>query len=103
MQSKLKLVIYPFAQNDLFSIFRYIEEELSNPKAVIDLSTAFKSAFENICYFPESCPLLDNEYVSDKTIRKLIVKSYIAFYRVKGDEVQVLRVLYGMSNYSEIL
>ena len=33
----------------------------------------------------------------------LIIDNYIAFYRIKKDEIQIIRVLYGMCNYETIL
>ena len=56
-----------------------------------------------MCAFPESCPYINNEYVKDKSLRKLIVNNYIAFYRVRDNEIQVVRVLYGMRNYEVLL
>ena len=47
--------------------------------------------------------LTDNEYVRDKTLRKLVVNNYIAFYRATDSEIQVIRVIYGMRNFADIL
>ncbi len=103
MGSKFCLKIFPLAQTDLESIFAYISEELKNPAAAIDQINDFEKAFESIRAFPESCPLVDNEYVKDKTLRKLLVNNYIAFFRIMDGEIQVVRVLYGMRNYQDIL
>ena len=46
---------------------------------------------------------ISNEYVKDQSLRKIIVNNYIAFYRIKDDEIQIVRVLYAMSNYQELL
>lgn len=103
MESNYTLNIYPSAQLDLDKIFAYIYKDLSNPKAAIDLIYAFREAFDNLRYFPESNPLVYNEYVKDKSLRKLLIKNYIAFYRISGYEIQIVRVLYGMSNYQILL
>ena len=84
-------------------IFEYIAGELCNPTAAIGQINDFEKAFENVCSFPESQPLINNEYVKDKSLRKMVVNNYIAFYRVKDNEIQVVRVLYGMSNYEILL
>lgn len=78
MESNYTLNIYPSAQLDLDKIFAYIYKDLSNPKAAIDLIYAFREAFDNLRYFPESNPLVNNEYVKDKSLRKLLIKNYIA-------------------------
>lgn len=103
MASNYTLSIFPMAQADMEQIFEYIAVELCNPTAAIGQINDFEKAFENVCAFPESCPYIRNEYVRDKTLRKLVVNNYIAFYRVKDEEIQVVRVLYGMRNYEDFL
>lgn len=103
MANNYRLNIFPLAQADMESIFAYIAEKLQNPTAAIKQIDNFEKAFDNICAFPESCPFIDNEYIKDITLRKLIVNNYIAFFRVKGNEIQIVRVLYGMRNYIEML
>ena len=101
--NKYELKIFPLAQLDMEQIFDYIAVELCNPSAAMKQINDFEKAFENICIFPESCPYIKNEYVKDKSLRKLVVNNYIAFYRFKNDEVQIVRVLYGMRNYESLL
>lgn len=103
MANNYELNIFPMAQADMEQIFEYIAVELCNPTAAIGQINDFEKAFENVCSFPESCPYIRNEYVKDKTLRKLVVNNYIAFYRVKDEEIQVVRVLYGMRNYEAFL
>ena len=103
MENRLRLKIYPLAQADMEQIFRYISEDLCNPTAALGQINDFEKAFDNICIFPESCPIIRNEYVKDGSLRKLIVNNYIAFYRVKDNEIQIIRVLYGMRNYEKLL
>ena len=85
------------------NIFKYIAVDLASPTAASNLIDDFENAFENICLFPESCPLIQNEYVKDKTLRKLVVNNYIVFYKVEDFEIQVVRVIYGMRNYKDLL
>ena len=103
MENSYVLKIFPLAQADMESIFAYISEELQNPLAAVNQIDDFEKAFATVCAFPESCPFVENEYVKDKTLRKLIVNNYIAFFRIKDQEVQVIRVLYGMRNYQGLL
>ena len=101
--NKYQLKIFPLAKLDMEQIFNYIAVELCNPTAAIGQINDFEKAFENVCSFPESCPYINNEYVKDKSLRKLIVNNYIAFYRIKDNEIQVVRALYGMRNYEALL
>ena len=98
-----QLKIFPLARLDMEQIFDYIAVELCNPAAAVGQIDDFEKAFENVCLFPESCPRINNEYVKDKSLRKLIVNNYIAFYRIKDNEVQVVRVLDGMRDYENLL
>lgn len=45
--------------------------------------------------------IIDNKKIKDLRIRKLIIKNYIAFYRVNDEKniVTVERILYGASNW----
>lgn len=103
MATDYTLKIFPLAQADMEGIFGYISETLHNPTAAIKQIDDFEKAFDNVCTFPESCPFISNEYVSDKTLRKLIVNNYIAFFRIKEKEIQIVRVLYAMRNYQDLL
>lgn len=103
MESNYYLNIYPSAQLDMDKIFKYICNDLDNPRAALDLINEFRNSCNNLRFFPESCPLINNKYVKDKTLRKLLVKNYIVFYRIRGYEIQIVRVLYGMSNYQVLL
>ena len=101
--NEYQLKIFPLAQRDMEQVFNHIAVELCNPTAAIKQINAFEKAFNNVCAFPESCPYINNEYVKDKSLRKLIVNNYIAFYRINNKEIQVVRVLYGMRNYEALL
>lgn len=103
MENKFILKIFPSAQADMEQIFEFISIDLSNPSAALGQINDFEKAFDNICTFPHSCPLINNEYVKDKSLRKLIVNNYIAFYRIKEHEIQVVRVIYGIRNYEKYL
>jgi len=105
MASNYSLKIYPKAVQDMNGIFDYIYSTLCNPTAAIKQITDFETALNNVCVFPESCPLVNNEYITNKNLRKLIVNNYIVFYIADKDkqEIQVIRVLYGMMNYADIL
>ena len=99
MPSKFTIKIFPKAQNDIESIYIYISKTLFNEKAALDFLDELEKSLDVISQFPESFPLIENELVNDTTLRKLLVKKYIVFYRLKYNEIQVIRVLYGMSNY----
>lgn len=89
---------------ELENILEYISKELCNPSA----ATAFaKKVFENIdtlCAFPDSGELVENEFVADKSVRRLVVDNYLLYN--KSDEsakrVDILRIVYGKINLETI-
>ena len=99
MPNKYVLKIFLKAQRDIESIYLYISKVLFNEKAASEFSNELEAALKTVCDFPESFPLINNEFVDDPTVRKLLVKKYIVFYRLNNNEIQVIRVLHGMSNY----
>lgn len=105
MESKYELEISPQAAQDFENIFSYISKELCNPTAAVNLMDDFENALESVCNLPFSCPIVNNEFVKDSTLRKLIVNNYIAFYKIDETEgvIIVVRVLYGMMNLKDIL
>ena len=60
----------------------------------VKLLNKFIDKIETISMFPDSSPLLDNEYINNKNIRKLLVDKYIAFYEVDhaNKEVKIIRI-----------
>lgn len=105
MEGKYALHVFPLAQADFESIFRYISEELCNPGAAAKLIDDMQVSLDLVCENPCRCPLVNNRLVKDPTIRKLIVRNYLVFYRVSDDrrEIQVIRVLYHMMKYDHLL
>jgi len=103
MEDKYSFVISQRARTDLENIYQYISEVLLNPKAADDLMDHFFKSFKNICSFPYSCEAINNEFVKDHSLRKLLVNNYIAFYRAKDKQIQIVRILFGMSDYQKLL
>ena len=90
------------AVSDLDDIGEYISRELKNPIAARDTVDGIIAAVSGLNGFPESgAPvLLDYEATE---YRYVLYRNYMAFYTVKGDDVLVLRVIYGRSDYIELL
>ena len=103
MENNFEIVIFPLAQADMEEIFNYISNNLKNKIAAVKLINDFKRTIEIIRLFPESFPLINNEYVNDKNIRKVSLKNYIIFYRIMNYEIQVIRVLHGLQKYEKLL
>ncbi len=105
MDKKYNVIIEKYAQKDLESIYNYICNNLVNKEAAIKLLNKIKEKFDSITLFPKSAPLINNNYVKNKNIRKLLIDNYIAFYEVDDikNEIRIIRIMYGMQNYIDVL
>ena len=105
MDKKYNIIIEKYAQKDLESIYNYICNKLVNKEAAIKLLNKINEKFDYIALFPKSAPLIINNYVKNKNIRKLLIDNYIAFYEVDDikNEIRIIRIMYGMQNYIDVL
>lgn len=93
------------AQKDILTIYNYISIVLGNTAVSNKLIQKIKDRFNEIATYLKSAPLLINEYVKNKNIRKLIIDNYIAFYEIneQKNEIIVLRILHCTTNYINML
>jgi addiction module RelE/StbE family toxin len=105
MNKKYRITIEKYAQKDIESIYNYICDNLVNKEAAIKLLNKINEKFDSIALFPKSASLLNNDYVTNKNIRKLLIDNYIAFYEVDdiNKEIKIIRIIYGMQNYIDVL
>ena len=82
--------ISPLAQQDLESIVGYIGAR--NPPAAVRLIDRFTSQWELLATQPRSGMQRDDILPG---VRHAVTGSYVAFYRVEGEHVVILRVLHG--------
>ena len=92
-------------KDDLYSIFEYIAVNLSNIKAANDLFIDINSAIDDLCTFPNSAPIMDNEYIFKKGIRKKLVDNYLILYYPDDLKkvIVIVRIIYAKMNFNEII
>ena len=93
------------AEQDLDEILHYISIDLSNPGAAQNLGRKIFDAIDAVRAFPDSGAPVNNEFLSDKSVRRLLVENYIIYYKAHYDEkiISILRIVYGKRNLDEIL
>ena len=93
------------AKEDLDGILSYISKDLCNPIAAKNLFEKIEKTVSRICDFPKSCPVVENEFVVRRDIRKSLIDNYIMYYIYEEEKktVSVLRIVYGRRNLDEIL
>ncbi|MDR0426109.1 MAG: type II toxin-antitoxin system RelE/ParE family toxin [Clostridiales bacterium] len=105
MGSKLSYRFAPKALGDLEETLRYIEQDLSNPKAAEDLAVKLFEKIDTVRAFPDSGHKVENVYMADRSLRRFVVDNYVVFY--KPDEAEhtiiIVRIVFGARNLNEIL
>ena len=94
---KYKVKIYPAAQMDLNDIVSYLNT--LSPQAAIKYYDLLVEKIGSIVEMPERYPFVRNIALKAKGYRYLIVENYLVFFVVKGDMVQIRRILYNKRQY----
>lgn len=105
MDSKYSYNFTEKAERDFDEILRYISFDLANPIAAQNLGRKIFEKIDIVRSFPESCAIVENEFLSDKTVRKLLVDNYIIYYKANHDKkiITIIRIVYGKRNLDEII
>ena len=105
MQDKYKIELSIKAKNDLKSIVRYIKNELQEPSIAKKYAELIKKELKNLEHLPQKYAVIDEKSIKDLNVRRLIIKNYIAFYRINENKkiVNVDRILYEASNWKKKL
>ncbi len=93
------------AVQDFDEILRYISVDLANPVAAQNLGKKIFEKIDVVRAFPDSGAPVENEFLSDKTVRKLLADNYIIYYKTHYEEktISIVRIVYGKRNLDEIL
>ena len=98
---KYKVKIYPAAQMDLNDIVSYLNT--LSPQAAIRYYDLLVEKISSLVEMPERCPFVRNIALKAKGYRYLIVENYLVFFVIKGDTVQIRRILYNKRQYKGLL
>ena len=103
MEKKYKIKYLPLFYNDLDQITDYIMYKLNNEIA----ANNFVDELENEINKRACSPDAYEKHISAKkrqyTYYKIYVKNYIVFYTVKGDTMDVRRILYSRRNFDKLV
>ena len=98
-----KIRFSPEAANDLEQTKNYITEELGSESSAIRTVSDILGRIRTLGDFPQIGAPLSSIVKIDTDYRFLVCGNYTAFYRVDGETVFIIRVLYGKRNFMEIL
>jgi toxin ParE1/3/4 len=88
----------PQAETDLDTILADLNQ--NNPAAADRYAAAFVEKGQALAQFPE-LGRTRPEIAPD--LRSTLVKPYVIFYRIRGDVVQILRILHGARDLRSIM
>ena len=102
---KYKIQLSIKAKNDIKNVVRYIKYELLEPSIAEKYANLIEKEIKSLEHCPQKFAIIDREIIGSDNVRKLIIKNYIAFYRINENNriVNIERVLYGSSNWKEKL
>ena len=93
----------PQAAEDLLEVKDYIENELQNPIAAQNTILKIVETYEDLAKFPEAGISVER-YVDFPTDYKFVLaNNYSIFYRIDGEFVRVVRILYSRRDFVRIL
>lgn len=102
---KYKVELSIQAKNDYKDIIHYIKIVLLEPTTAEKYAKLIKRELTSLEYQPNRFSIIDYDAIKKYQYRKLIIKGYIAFYRI--DEIKkvvnVDRILHGASNWKSKL
>ena len=93
----------PAAIEDMRDIKTYITNELCSEQSAMNTIEKILSRVRMLADFPEIGAPLSSIIHLEVPYRFLVCGNYTAFYKVEGDEVHIIRVLYGRRNFMQIL
>ena len=91
------------SRNDLTKIKDYISVEFDNPTAATRMVSYITKRIRGLKQYPEMGALLSLITDIDSNYRYLVCKNYLIFYRTDGNDIYIIRVLYGGRGYTSIL
>jgi len=95
--------ISPEEESDLQSIRSYISAELDSPVAATNVIAKIVKSIRNLEVFPNIGTPLSAIIDIPTDYRYLVSGNYLSFYRTDGENVYIVRVLYGKRDYLRIL
>lgn len=101
--SKYNIEYSKEAKQDLIGIKQYVKYNLQEPETAQNLILKIRNEINNLKINPKSYPVIDDDLIKELKIRKLIVNNYIVFYRIKYNNVEIVRIMYGKRNWINLL
>ena len=101
MDKKYKIEYLPIAEEDITNIIHYIMRD--NPDAALSMANKFDHSISLLELFPFSGSIPTDIRLQSLNYRVLVVGSYLVFYVVLDDTIEIRRILHGKRKYSFLM
>ncbi|MDI4645214.1 type II toxin-antitoxin system RelE/ParE family toxin [Cohnella hashimotonis] len=101
MEKKLPIKYLPLAEQDITEVMEYIS--LDNPPAALNLLQQFDEAISLLAYFPLRGSVPNDLRLQLLNYRMLAIQSYLVFYVVQPDFVEIRRILHAKRKFDFLL
>lgn len=101
MANKYALRYLPVAVDDLISIFDWIAD--GSPSIAADFIDKLDQHIGNLGTHPFLGRIPRDDKLKSSGYRVLVIESYLVFYIVRGNTVEIHRVVHGSRNLDDIL
>ena len=95
--------VTPQAAKDLLEIKNYIENELQNPTAAHNTVLNIVETYENLSTLVEAGIPVERYIPFPTDYKFVLANNYSIFYRIDGDIVRVIRIMYSKRDFARIL
>ena len=93
----------PEAESDIVAVYGYICNKLVNKIAAVNTVNKILETVGVLSEFPQSGKVFYLPDNSETVYRYLVIDDYLAFYTVEGEQVNIVRIIYGKRNYIDTL
>ena len=93
----------PESIRDLQDTKAYITNELCSEQAAKSTIDKILQTIRSLEVFPQIGTPLSSIVDLETSYRFLVCGNHVAFYRLEGDDVYIVRILYGRRNFMQIL
>ena len=103
--NKYKIQFSKDARKDLKDIYIYVKYSLQEPVIAKKLIDKIKKEIYKLKDNPTIYAIIRDEIIKKREIRKVKVNNYIVFYKVEDTKslVEIVRIMYGRRNWTNIL
>ena len=93
--------ISPAAQNDFLDVVEHLDTQL--PEEATRYYELFMDKTAMLATTPESCPLSRDPQLRLHGYRMLQIENYMVFYVIRGNTVEIRRILYARRQYDRFV